>query len=79
MKNFEAGKTYTFKNKKFKCLNVFETGEKVATFAPVKGCICYKKEAFDRVVIVNQTTKIQQVKMTRGNYSKIWMRASSEI
>ena len=79
MKNFEVGKTYTFENKKFKCLGIYETDEKLVTFAPVKGCVCYKKEAFDRVVILNQTTKIQQVKMTRGDYSKIWMRASSEI
>lgn len=81
MKNFEANKTYkSIDGQKFKCLSVENKGKViVAEFAPVKGCITYKKNSFFRAVVINQTTKIQQATVDRDKFSSIWIRASSEV
>ena len=81
MKNFEANKTYkSIDGRKFKCLDIDSDGNiAVAVFAPVKGCVIYKKDAFKRAIVINQTTKIQQATVDRDKFSSIWIRASSEV
>lgn len=72
-KKFKIGTRYVFDGKTYK---VLDRGSDVMIIAPMKGCICYKKDQQMKKIVINMATKVEQTKMSRGVYTEIWLKAS---
>ncbi len=82
LKKFHIGETYKHRNgKKFKVVDMIIYGSKcIIELAPVKGCVCYKKESFPTEVVTNQASKIDQVMLLKSyDHCKIWLRATDRV